>query len=300
MSTNTALLERQKSDWEKWADYWKLLRECARPSRQDIATIGKLVDGHIKKIDKPVIVILGATPEFRDLCTGYTLQYGARVICVELLESMHHAMTELITIKNEKEEVVYENWLNTKLSSAVADIVMGDLTEGNIDTDLRDNYLCEMHRILKKGGLYISRTTIYHDQLKDKPLLDTTSIKKHIEKYRTNVLRGEMSLHLAVAYFGAELIWDSYYKLLNNTLQFSAFEKELQEIREGYKDDRFMREFFVKMHQFWNPIAEKYFTYYAESETLSQYQRYFRDIRSYYSADYPVAHLTPVMVMTPQ
>ncbi len=298
MSTKTTLLKRQKADWGKWANYWKLLRECARPSKQDIATIGKLVNEHIKKKLRPLIVILGATPEFRDLCAGYSLQYGAHVICVELLESMYGGMGQLTTIKNKKEGVVYENWLDTKLPNGVADIVMGDLTEGNIDTEFRDNYFHEMHRILKKGGLYISRTTIYHNQKQDKPLLDKESIKKHIEKYRKDILNGEISLHVAVAYFGAELIWHSYYKLPDKKLQFSIFKKELSEIREGYRNDALMKEFFIRMDQFWNPIAEKYFTYYAESETLDRYKKYFKDIHCCYSYDYPVAHLTPVMAMT--
>jgi len=104
-STLKKTTKRSKQDWSKWSNYWKLLTECARPSKDDLKIIGTILNNKIKHVKNPVITILGSTPEFRDLCYAYSLKYNAKVVCIELVKDMHSAMSELLTYKNPSEKV---------------------------------------------------------------------------------------------------------------------------------------------------------------------------------------------------
>jgi len=291
------LEKRQKEDWKKWANYWRLLTECARPSRNDIQIIGHIINKKIKTCKSPVIVILGSTPEFRDLCVSYAIEYKAKVVCVELVEDMYRAMTDLTLLKNKKEDVVFENWLSMSLPNEFANIVIGDLTEGNIEEKFKTKYLSEINRILKKNGKYIVRQTAYISKERAKPVITLKQIEQKLEIYKQKVLEGRITMHQAGNYLGAELAWDSWYKTSGKKISLSVYDAELEKIRRKIKEDNLKREILEILYKVWGPIKDKYWEYYSLDQTVNHFKKFFKDIKYHYSTDYPVAKYTPIFEM---
>lgn len=291
------LKKRQTKDWIKCSLYWKLFVECSRPSDNDLNLIGKIINKHIKSVSNPVIVILGSTPEFRDLCTSYTLQYDAKIICIELVKDMYMAMTDLLESPNSKERVIFNNWLEIELPDNSADIVLGDLTEGNIEKKFKQKYLAEIQRILKKGGKYITRQTSYINKEKANPIINQKDVEKLLDEYKQNVLDGRITLRQAGNYLGAKMVWESYYKTNGQKISLSAYSKEIDNMSKKIKNDPVKPEIIKIMRIVWGPIMDKFWDYYTLEKTLENFSKYYKDIKYYYSKDYPVAKYTPVFEM---
>jgi len=296
-ATLTGLKERQTDDWEKWADSWKLLIDCSRPSRGDIKIFGGLTNDYIKQINKPSIVILGSTPELRELCAAFAAEYDATVTCVELVDDMYRAMTSLLFKQNEFEKVVFSNWLEIDLPDNFADVIIGDLTEGNITAEFKEKYYKEMNRLLKDGGKYITRATAYIPEESAKPMLEIEEIENRLSKYKAKVLAGELSIQGAACHFGGEMIWDSWYKSGTETLSMVAYKSEIAKLDETYTgglDAKLIEAF----HIIWDSVMNKYWDFYTLEKTLDQYQKYFISVEHYYASDYPVAKNNPIFSMT--
>jgi hypothetical protein len=293
------ILEKiQKQEWQKLSNYWNLIAECARPSRKDIEILGAIIHRKIKNIKNPVIVIFGSTPELRDLCFSYSLRYNARIICIELVKDMYLAMTKLMMANNNKEEVVFCDWLKINLPDSLADVVIGDLTEGNItDDNLRPKYLSEVSRILKKNGKYITRHTAYISKNKAEPLLNVSQINKQLTSYCNQILNGQLTLRQAGNFLGARLLWDSYYKTKKDKICFSVYNKEMRILSEEHRNDKLKTEILNIANLVWGPIKDKYWVYYDIDKTLNNFKKYFKNIKYYYADDYPVAYLTPTFEM---
>jgi hypothetical protein len=293
----SSLKNRQTEDWEKWANSWKLLIDCSRPSRGDIKLFGKLTNEYISDIVKPTIVILGSTPELRELCTAFAAEYDATVTCVELLDYMYEAMTSLMFKQNEKEEVIFSNWLSIDLPDKCADIIIGDLTEGNITAEFKEKYYLEMNRLLKDGGKYITRATAYIPVDTAKPMITMDQIIEKLDKYKQKTLTGELPIQGAACHFGGEMIWDSWYKSGTETLSMVAYKDEISVLDEKFTnglESKLMEAF----HIIWDSVMNKYWDFYSLEKTLDLYKKYFTNVSHYCADDYPVAKNNPIFIMT--
>lgn len=295
-SIKKKLVKRQDADWRKWSNYWKLLRNGSRPSQEDIKIIHKHVYKHLKNTKNPKIVILGSTPEFREMCNVFSAAYGAEVTCIELVDYMHKSMTSLLLQKNKNESVIFCNWLDIKLPDDFADIIIGDLTEGNISPKLLPQYFAEVNRVLKAGGKYITRTTAYPDSSTANPAISLADVENKLQNYKKMVLAGKISVHDAANNFGAELAWDSWYKLKGNSLSISAYSVEIAEI-DKIEDE--VSQLIVKaFHLIWDSAIAKFWDYYDFKKTLGDYQKYFKDVEYHYANSYPTAKYTPIFIMS--
>lgn len=290
------LTSRQSSDWENWANYWKLLLDCSRPSLGDIEIFGGILNEKIKGIDSPAIVILGSTPELRELCTAYSAEYNANVTCVELVDYMHKAMTNLMFKNNDKEKVVFSNWLATGLPDSFADVIVGDLTEGNITEDLKEQYFLEMNRVLKTGGKYIHRSTAYISEAEASPMLNFAQISEKLNEYKKLALCGSLSIQKAACHLGGELAWDSWYKT-KGKLTLSAYKEEISDLDKSYKENSLEGKILEAFHMIWDGIIDKYWDFYDLDKTIDLYEEYFTEVKSHYAKDYPVAKYTPIFEM---
>ncbi|MEI7621312.1 MAG: hypothetical protein WCJ51_02135 [Candidatus Moraniibacteriota bacterium] len=296
-SDKKKLIKRQMADWQKWSSYWKLLKAGSRPSQEDVKIIFDQISKHIKGIKNPNVVILGSTPEFREMCGIFSAVYGAEVVCVELVDYMYKAMTQLLLQKNEKESVIFCNWLEIKLPNNFADVVIGDLTEGNITAELLPKYYAEMNRVLKDDGKYIHRTTAYPNKEIAKPALKLKDVLKKLRAYEKKIFKGEMSVHEVANYFGAELAWDSWYKINNGcSLSISAYGEEIAEIDK--LNDELSKLVMKAFHMIWDSAVAKTWDYYTLEKTNWDYQKFFKEVEYYYASSYPTAKYTPIFVMT--
>jgi len=297
-STLKKTTKRSKQDWSKWSNYWKLLTECARPSKDDLKIIGTILNNKIKHVKNPVITILGSTPEFRDLCYAYSLKYNAKVVCIELVKDMHSAMSELLTYKNPSEKVIFSNWLSIDLPNNYTNIVLADLTEGNININLKNKYLSEINRILKTNGIYVTRHTAFTKKSQAKPLLTLSQIKKELNKYINLVLNGDLTMHQAGNFLGAQLTWYSHYKTKEGKNLLSIYNNEIKQLKKEFKHNKLANKILNIFDKVWMPMQDKYWEYYDINKTIKHFKSYFKTIKYSYSNDYPVSHITPIFKMT--
>lgn len=131
--------------------FWKNLGVPHRPNKEEIAIYKKFL-GELSPEDH--ILILGATPELRDLI----LQLNARSLVADYSPRMIVAMEKLMT-KNPRfrETLLTENWLGVNFPDNFFTAILGDLSLRHIEPKNQHLFLEKMHRWTKPNGKIILR-----------------------------------------------------------------------------------------------------------------------------------------------
>lgn len=134
---------------------WKFYKIPARPSRGDVKVYEKLFSGAIKGKKNSKVLILGSTPELRDLAH----KYKTEVTIIDISLEMMMAMRQFMKYKDEteKESWVKSGWLKNPLDSEYFDVILGDFVNENIPFNLHKEFYKELARLLKKNGYFITR-----------------------------------------------------------------------------------------------------------------------------------------------
>lgn len=146
--------------WKKMADHWEMLASPGRPSTDELRLFKKGIDAVFRdKREKKTkrILVMGSTPELRDLAQSYQ----AEVTLVDINWEMTLALTTLMKTKRPKEIWVRANWLEAPFPENYFDIILGDFTFENLPFAQHDTYFRNIHRWLKSEGRYISRIWLY-------------------------------------------------------------------------------------------------------------------------------------------
>lgn len=183
-----------KQQWEKIMETWNMQTEPGRPNKEVVLIFYKFIKEKIKS--GLVVVILGSTPEYRDL--GYMLSkiYNAKIIAIDKSEKNYSAMTQLQAFPNEKEKFLCESWIKTSLPKNSVDIILGDCPFSNIPENLRASFFEEIQRMLKKNGLIISREDVIPNNFSKK-----INFQNELKKQAQKLLDGEITLREAASSF---------------------------------------------------------------------------------------------------
>jgi len=152
-------------NWKEYAKVWAKYTPPARPAKSDIAVIEKHIKSFFLKHKKlPVILILGITPEFRDLCA----KQKCHTVTVDSSRGMKKAMDLLISKKNKKESFVLSDWLSMdqKLPKEHFDLILGDFVTNNIPYNKRTKFLNNINKLLTSEGYFISRDFVSLNKFK--------------------------------------------------------------------------------------------------------------------------------------
>ncbi len=140
--------------WKEFAQRWKkYYTPPGAPSPAFAALYKKYTLKAIKNKKNPKILILGATPELRQVM--YNVK--AEITIIDINIEMILAMTELVKNKRKDEIIVRGDWLSNPLADNYYDVVMGDLVIPNIPWNLQLNFLNKISNLLKKGGYFLSK-----------------------------------------------------------------------------------------------------------------------------------------------
>ncbi len=169
-----------KEAWISNAQRWAKYEPPLRPSKGEIKIIKdilKKVKGNSKDWRKKAL-ILGATPEYRDLLAQ--LKYQATIF--DFNRDSVKSMTQLLKYKGiKKEKLVLGNWLDNKLGPNVFDVVLADWSINNLPNFKSYNELFfNLKTIIKSDGFFVNRTNIWSDTEKSK------SVKEIMKKYQKN------------------------------------------------------------------------------------------------------------------
>ena len=105
---------------------------------------------------KPRGLVLGATPELRDLLAE--MKWEAVMIDVNL--EMIEAMSALLKRNNPNEVIVKGDWIENPLRSGYFDAVFGDLVLANVPWSLQGAFLKNVRRVLRPGGAFITKVEV--------------------------------------------------------------------------------------------------------------------------------------------
>lgn len=173
------MLKKNKfiESWKKFAKKWQKITSPGRPTVAEIKIYENFARPFLKK--KGVkILILGATPEIRDMLARYK---NTQVTLVDINLDMILAMTSLMKHKSaaEKEIWIRSNWLNAPLPKNYFDLVLGDMVLSNVPFKLQDKFLNNIKSWLRPGGCFINRCESFTSRWKSFSIEEICQIFKN-------------------------------------------------------------------------------------------------------------------------
>lgn len=116
------------------------------------------------------ILILGATPELRDLACEVTRE---PIAIADLSLVMLHEMARFVKKADPyKEQWYFANWLSLPVSRGSYDLVIGDYSVKQVAPHQRPALLEEIRRILTPGGFFLTRNHFINPRWQNSPLDD--------------------------------------------------------------------------------------------------------------------------------
>lgn len=258
-------------NWKEYAKTWANYTPPARPAKSDILVIGQHVKEFIAHNHRtPKVMILGATPEFRDLLADY----DAFVTLVDINPEMKMAMDLLVTKPNPQEIFVKSDWLSLdqKLAKESFDIAIGDFVTNNIDYLNRHKFLSNIRTVLKPNGYFISR--------------DYVAIKKRKTFSQImDLYRGKENINYTVMW------WDFLFNLTYNEQTGTISNGKISEVTAGATESE--KEILEKYFKYFPPF-EKVWTVPKKEDQDKEYQCFFKIEKVVYNKDYPYSEICPI------
>jgi len=132
---------------------WHLMLPPGRPSVDHLATFRRVIN-RASKFPRTV-GILGSTPELRDLCARLGIMH---VWVIDRNSRFHESMNRLRLLRAAPETVIIADWIDA-LTALVDtfDLLLSDLTLGNLPYERRRSFFRSVAASLKPGGLFVDR-----------------------------------------------------------------------------------------------------------------------------------------------
>jgi SAM-dependent methyltransferase len=142
-------------------------RWSSGPNEAEIKIIKELFSKAIGKNRAPRTLVLGATPELRDLA----ISMGSDVLAVDISINMLSAMTSVMEHReSDKNKFMRIGWLEMDkyLLPESFDMVLADASLNNVPRDKNECAISIVSRLLKKGGYFITRNIVLNPETKQK------------------------------------------------------------------------------------------------------------------------------------
>ncbi|MFA6146218.1 MAG: class I SAM-dependent methyltransferase [Patescibacteria group bacterium] len=149
-------MAKQKIEaWKKFVETWVKVTSPGRPTVAEIKIYEKFAQPILKKKSIQILV-LGSTPEIRDMLAKYK---NAQITLVDLNFEMTFAMTSLMRKKQaaKKEIWLRSNWLTAPLPKKYFDLIFGDFVICNVPFKFQPQFLNNIKEWLKPNGSFITR-----------------------------------------------------------------------------------------------------------------------------------------------
>ncbi|MFA7209204.1 MAG: class I SAM-dependent methyltransferase [Parcubacteria group bacterium] len=281
------ITEKFKNHQKKWArisKHWGNFTEPSRPSRGDIANYNSLLSAALKNRKNPDILLLGSTPEIRDVLFKFSMTHGAKVICADMTREMFDAMSALTDFKNAKEKFVSANWVDMRFDKKF-DVIIGDFVNGNIGDRHKHAYFSNLVSLLKEDGSFITRDCVFTDECK------IGSVEQAFRSFLNQARDEEYPMKKAANMAANTLIWAS--RALNDERKgsLSYFWPELEKFGEKLdsarsEDDILLKIMYQRMMRAWTPYKSKYWTYNTFEENKRMLEGYFIIKKTLFADDY--------------
>lgn len=166
------------SGWNReLATIWTNNVAPSRPSHSEMFVYTQYLRQLQKKSNKPIkLLVLGSTPEFRDW--GYDENLIVHV--VDKSEEYYETVSREIRHKNLQEHLHISSWEEMSFDEQF-DIIIGDLSIGNIEPNKFDDFLINIEKALAPGGLFMGKSFIWRE---DEPVKSPRQI---VDEYNSSI-----------------------------------------------------------------------------------------------------------------
>lgn len=281
--------------WERMARLWNEFSKPGRPSAGDINNFFILAKSILAEKLSPKILVLGSTPEIRDMLYYFKKRLNARIICADITKDMYLAMGNFIKKKNQNEKFVKTNWLKLtdKTKENSIDLAIGDFIIGNVG-GFEKELLNEISTVLKKSGHFITRVQIIDGVKPRKNLyLELKRQAKAMEQKKINIKE-------ASSYFANNIICSGWFLNKENKTSLSFFpEKSYSDLDLKVKNNNNKNEQKVlgQFYKSWWLMKDKYWVVYKKKKIEAIINKYFKIEKELYSTDYEIAKISPIYLL---
>jgi len=261
---------------QKMANQWQVYTSPNKPSKSECQIIEKFIARHKRPAR---ILILGGTPEFRDLAH---LQ-KAEITCVDVSLDMLMAMTKLMKRGKEANQETWmkAGWLTMPMAQNYYDFVLGDLVINNIPIKLQPKFLAKIRDILKPGGYFITRHPV------------SIFPKKSIQEFINLVIKKRFNqTSISEFAFGGLFV---VYKMKDGSMSTDGISSALKKAWQTEKNMTRKKQIakLIKIfHQQW-PLGKTWWTLPKEKGEI-MFKKYFKIFSVKYGTDHPFVDQCPI------
>ncbi len=257
--------KKNLKDYQSWSDL--IERQTARKEHPATpSTSGEILSLYKKYFKKAVnkkkrakVIVLGATPELRDIALGE----GCELITVDLSLEQILKMSELMKNKNHPNEIIAKcNWLKIVdiLKNQNFDLIMGDGCFNNLSLKGQKELAKVCQKLLKKDSYLLIRDAV--NLRKEKK-----SSSFYIEKYRQGKIKfPDIFINLA--------LYSTDIKIWNPKTKEFLFDDFFKEIKKLYRRKFLNEKEFKKLEKFMAPSTSRIFLAKEDFEKLLK--KYFK------------------------
>ena len=186
-----ATKEENLQIWEDNAACWHASGPPWRPSKDDIRLYQKLAGEKLRGS----VLILGSTPELRDLAG----RFSSRPTLVDISPSMIYKMATLLTEANPSNEVwVKADWLDAPFPANFFDAILGDMPWWVLSVGQQHKLRDKAAELLKPDGILVTRIRIWDSNRKSDDM--RIVLKKYLEKLDSNPDQRELVQNIMVSH----------------------------------------------------------------------------------------------------
>lgn len=165
--------------WKTFATkVWAKKKPPYKPSKGEIKFWEKIIKKVAAETENPKVLILGATPEFRDMLAKYPID----VILLDINQEMKKAMDDLLKTKPMREKFIKGDWLDMPFNNESFDVVMGDTPHHNIKKSIYHRFFSQIKRALKKDGYFLLSSCFFSKSQKG----EGVTLRQFLDFYKKN------------------------------------------------------------------------------------------------------------------
>lgn len=287
--------KNHEKKWERMARLWKEFSKPGRPSKGDIKNFFLLAEAILAGKKSPKILVLGSTPEVRDMLFYFREKLKAKIVCADMTKDMYLAMRGFVKKKNKNEVFIETNWLkiSDKIKNSSIDLVIGDFVIGNVG-GFEKELLNEISKILKKNGYFITRAQIIDGiKLRKNLYLELKRQAKAVERKKINIKE-------ASSYFANNVICSGWHLNKENKTSLAFFpEKSYSnlDVRVKKNKNKIEQKVLNQFYKSWWLMKDKYWIVYRKNKLEAIIKHYFNIKKELHSNDYEIAKISPIYLL---
>lgn len=265
--------------WKMYARGWSERLSPWRPSAGDIALYEQQAGSKLSAS----VLLLGATPELRDLIAKHQGKLTLIDMSPEMIETTNRLLRNS---RSDKEELVIGDWCENSLPGDTFDLVIGDVVWWLLSTSKQKTFLEKISKLLRSDGLFVSRIHYCNTSLNTKDLKEI--VGEYLREFRAQTPEDKRRSREVLTYRLLDATTDKTSQRLSAEKALPVLEYYLQK-----SEDMAERSFLEQYTANWRHRIN--WTSQPRELILDLFLKQFTLVRESYAKDYEDARYFPVV-----